>query len=235
VHNLVKLVASIADQPFRAIHKLHGSYHFLRFELSFIKMQGSPEANATSIAEIKIALRDSEIPKGFLQSAECKLATADFLIRRFLQGIGVFARQNRGKDGSGSFNTIALSQKMLTRDSVLFVDEAVYLRFIISLPAKGTGGGVFDAEQSWIMLSQELVAIVGATFFYRNYDDPTRMLLQQFVDVQKIRSDIIRFMQQHDLVAFIVNGSRLPQHSGVDDRPATCANVKTFQSPRPYR
>ncbi len=137
MHNLDKLVASIADQPFRAIHKLYGSYHFPRFELSFIKMQGSPGANPASIAEIKIALRDSEIPEDFLQTAECKLAVADFLIRRFRQGIDAFAQQNRGKEGSGSFNTIALSQKMLNRDSVLFGDEAIYLRFSISLPAKG--------------------------------------------------------------------------------------------------
>ncbi|MDD5410415.1 MAG: hypothetical protein PHF31_03235 [Methylobacter sp.] len=77
MHNLDKLVAPIADQPFRAIHKLYGSYHFPRFELSFIKMQGSPGANPASIAEIKVALRDSEVPKGFLQSAESKLALAD--------------------------------------------------------------------------------------------------------------------------------------------------------------
>ncbi len=231
MHNLDKLVASIADQPFRAIHKLYGSYHFPCFELSFIKMQGSPGANPASIAEIKITLRDSEIPEDFLQSAECKLAVADFLIRRFRQGIGAFALQNRGKEGSGSFNTIALSQKMLNRDSVLFGDEAIYLRFSISLPAKGTGGGVFDAEQAWIMLSQELVTIVGSTFFYQQYDDSTRMLLQQFVDVQKIRTEIIQFMEQHDLVAFIANDALLPRISGVDDRPATCANVTTFQSP----
>ncbi|HEY8035792.1 MAG TPA: ABC-ATPase domain-containing protein [Methylobacter sp.] len=230
MNTLQSLLASIADQSFQNIQKLRGSYRFPRFELSFIKMQGSPGANPASIASVKIALQDSKIPEQFLQTAECKLAVADFLIRRFRHGIDRFAQQNRGKDGSGSFNTIALSQKMLIRDSVLFDDDAVYLRFIISLPAKGQGG-VFDAEQAWIMLNQELTAIVDACFFYQYYGEQTRMLLERFVDVQKTRAEIIRFMRQHDLVAFIANDAKLPRHSGVDDRPSMSESVKTFQSP----
>lgn len=231
MNTLQSLLASIADQSFHNIQKLRGSYHFPRFELSFIKMQGSPGANPASIASVKIVLQDSKIPEQFLQSVECKLAVADFLIRRFRHGIDRFAQQNRGKDGSGSLNTIALSQKMLNRDSVLFDDDAVYLRFIISLPAKGQGGGVFDAEQAWIMLNQELTAIVDACFFYQHYDEQTRTLLQRFVDVQKTRVEIIQFMRQHTLVAFIANDAKLPRRSGVDDRPAMDASVKTFQSP----
>jgi predicted ABC-class ATPase len=231
VHKLQPLLASIADQSFQNIRKLYGTYHFPRFELSFIKMQGSPGANPASIASVKIPLQDSKIPDEFLQTAECKLAVADFLIRRFRDGIARFALQNRGKDGSGSFNTIALSQKMLVRDSVLFDDATVCLRFIISLPAKGQGGGIFDAEQAWIMLNQELVAIVDDCFFYQHYDRQTRTLLQQFVDVQKTRTGIIQFMQQHELVAFIANDAKLPRHSGVDDRPDLGESVKAFQSP----
>jgi predicted ABC-class ATPase len=231
MNKLQPLLTSIADQSFQSIQKLRGSYHFSQFKLDFIKMQGSPGANPASIASVKIALQDSEIPKEFLQSAECKLAAADFLIRRFRQGIDRFALQNRGKEGSGSFSTIALSQKMLSRDSVLFIDDAVHLRFIVSLPAKGHGGGIFDAEQAWIMLNQELTAIVDDCFFYQHYDKQSRTLLEQFVDVQKNRSQIIRFMQQHELIAFIANDARLPRHSGVDDRPSIYKSVKTFKSP----
>jgi predicted ABC-class ATPase len=231
VDTLQSLLASIADQSYQNIQKLRGSYHFPRFELSFIKMQGSPGANPASIAAVKIALQDSKIPEQFLDSVKCKLALADFLIRRFRGRIDRFARQNRGKDGSGSFSTIALSQKMLIRDSILFDDDAVYLRFIISLPAKGQGGGVFDAEQAWIMLNQELTAIVDACFFYQDYDEQTRTLLERFVDVQKTRTEIIEFMRQHDLVVFIANNAKLPRHSGVDDRPSMDESVKTFQSP----
>jgi predicted ABC-class ATPase len=231
VRQLQNVLVSIAGQPFHTIQKLRGCYHFPRFELSFIKMQGSPGANPASIASIKIALQASKIPEEYFTTAECKLAVADFLIRRFRHGIDQFAQQNRGKDGSGSFGTIALSQKMLERDSILFGDDAVDLRFIISLPAKGQGGGVFDAEQAWIMLSQELTAIVDAAFFYRDYEEPARTLLRQFIDVQITRAEIIRFMRQHGMIAFIANGAKLPRHSGIDDRPSDCEAIKAFQSP----
>ncbi|MDO9169052.1 MAG: ABC-ATPase domain-containing protein [Methylobacter sp.] len=231
MYTLQALLDSIAGQPFQNIQKLHGCYLFPQFELSFIKMQGSVGANPASIAAVKIALQDSKIPENFLHTAERKLAVADFLIRRFRDGIARFAPQNRGKDGSGSFNTIALSQKMLIRDSVLFDADAVYLRFMISLPAKGQGGGIFDAEQAWIMLSQELVAIVDDCFFYQHYDEQTRALFQRFVDVQKNRAEIIRFMQGRDLIAFVANDAKLPRQSGVDDRPAMDESVKAFQSP----
>lgn len=221
---------AIADQPFHCVQQLRGRYVFPRFELNFIRMQGSPGANPASIASVNIALAHAKIPALFLQTAETKLAVADFLIRRFHDGINRFAQQNRGKDGSGSFNTIALSQKMLLRDSVLLDDATIQLRFSISLPAKGQGG-VVDAEQAWIMLAQELTAMVDATFFYPHYDPQTQALLRQFVEVQQTRAEIIRFMQQYGLLVFIANGAVLPRHSGVDDRPAVNDGVKAFQAP----
>jgi predicted ABC-class ATPase len=81
------------------------------------------------------------------------------------------------------------------------------------------------------MLNQELTAIVDATFFYQDYDQQTRTLLAQFVDVQNTRAGIIKFMQQHGLVAFIANEAKLPRHSGVDDGPAEGESVNPFQSP----
>jgi len=60
--NLQPLLESIADRSFQGIRKLHGTYHFPRFELGFIKMQGSPGANPASIASVKIALQDSKNP-----------------------------------------------------------------------------------------------------------------------------------------------------------------------------
>jgi predicted ABC-class ATPase len=229
VDKLRLLLTSIDGQLFRRIQKLRGCYRFPRFELGFIKMQGSPGANPASIASVKVALADSNIPERYLQTAESKIAVADFLLRRFRCGIDRFAKQNRGKDGSGSFNTIALSQKMLVRDSVLFDDDAVHLRFIISLPATGQGGGVFDAGQAWIMLEQELSSIVDFCFFYRDDDETDR--IERFVDVQAVRNIILRYMRQHDLIVFIANGALLPRLSGIDDRPAKAESVKTFQSP----
>ncbi|MDF1584698.1 MAG: ABC-ATPase domain-containing protein, partial [Methyloprofundus sp.] len=144
MNKLKKLIDSIANKPYPQIRQLTGDFHFPRYLFRFLKIQGSAGANPASIASLKVAIQASELPPQFLTSAHCRLAVADFLIRRFKRGIEKFAQQNRGKEGSGSFNTIELGQKMLERDSVLFSEQDIELRFILSLPAKGPGGGLFD-------------------------------------------------------------------------------------------
>lgn len=231
MNRLNQSIQALADRPFHHAQALKGDYDFPCFSFRLIRVQRSPGAHPASIASVTLSRHDSAIPEAFLQAEDGKRAVADFLIRRFRQGIDKFARQNRGKEGSGSFHTIELSQKMLERDSVLIDEAAIELRFMISLPAKGPGGGVFDAEQAWIMMNQELPAIVDATFFYERYDEQTRARLKQFVDVLTARTAIGRFMRRHRLVAFIADGARLPRRSGIDDRPASDGAVTAFQSP----
>ena len=231
MNKLKKLIQSISDHPFQSIRKLTGNFQFPLFSFNFIKIQGSPGANPASIATVKVSLADSELPGKFLDSSVSRLAVADFLIRRFNQGIAKYARQNRGKDGSGSFHTIEFGQKMLKRDSVLFSEQAIELRFIFSLPAKGSGGGRFDAEQAWLMFEQELTVIVEYTLYYKAYDQASKKLLQQYLDIQYNRQYIKHFMEQNSLCVFINNGARLPRISGVDDRPVLGADIISFQSP----
>ncbi len=229
---LKSLLYSISDEPYKKIQKLTGSFKFSDYVFEFIKIQGSPGANPGSIATVKVSIEAGELPNQFLVSSQSRLAVADFMIRRFKQGIDQFAKQNRGKDGSGSFYTIELNQKMLERDSVLFSKNYIELRFIFSLPAKGTGGGLFDAEQAWLMFKQELKAIVKYSLFYKEYDQATRILLNQFVDIQKKRQEIKHYMQLNSLCVFINNGALLPRQSGIDDRPATAIEMQNFQSPK---
>lgn len=228
---LKKLIVSISEEPYQKIKKLTGRFQFSQYAFEFIKIQGSPGANPGSIATLKVPLETSQLPKQLLASSHTRLAVADFLIRRFKQAIDKCAQQNRGKDGSGSFHTIELNQKMLERDSVLFTKNHIELRFIFSLPAKGAGGGLFDAEQTWLMFQQELNSIVNYSLLYKEYDQETKNLLNQIVDIQTIRQGIKQYMQQNGLCVFINNGARLPRQSGIDDRPATGVEIKKFQSP----
>ena len=228
---LGSLLKSISGQPYQKIQKLRGSFVFPQFTFQFLRIQGSPGANPASIATVKISRKASEVPESCFTTPHNRLALADFLIRRFNLGIDQFAQQNRGKDGSGSFHTIVLSQKMLERDSVLFGDKEIELRFIFSLPAKDQGGRTFDAEQADLMFNQELVAIVDFTFYYKNYDEASRNLLNQFQEIQNTRQKITQFMKQHDLIGFINNGACLARLSGINDKPAIGAEIKKFQSP----
>lgn len=229
---LKTLLYSINDQAFQKIQKLRGNYQFPLFEFKFIRIQGSPGANPASIAKIKISISASELPEEYLSSFANRLATADFLIRRFKEGINIFAQQNRGRDGSGSFHTIELSQKMMERDSVLFSEQEIELRFIFSLPAKGSGGGQFNAEQTWIMFEQELCPIVEYALYYKEFDASSKRLLNEYSKIQNSRQAIMHYMKQNGLCVFINNGACLPRVSGIDDRPATGEGVIKFLSPK---
>ncbi|MCF6251306.1 MAG: ABC-ATPase domain-containing protein [Methylococcaceae bacterium] len=228
---LNKLIESIADQTYQKIHVLKGDFQFPGYGFSFLKIQGSPGANPASIASIRIAIDDSELPRQFLDESFCRLAVADFLIRRFKQGIDQFAQQNRGKEGSGSFHTIQLGQKMMQRDCVLFSEKDIELRFIFSLPGKGSGGGVFDAEQAIVMFEQELKQIIDYALYYKGYAQVTRNELNQYLDIQIKRQQIRCYLEQNDYTVFINNGASLPRLSGIDDRPARGSEIQSFQSP----
>jgi hypothetical protein len=96
VKKLKKLIYSISDQPYQIIQKLTGSFQFSQYAFEFIKIQGSPGANPGSIATVKASIEASEFPNQFLVSSQSRLAVADFIIRRFKQGIDQFAKQKRG-------------------------------------------------------------------------------------------------------------------------------------------
>ncbi len=228
---LKTLLYSISNQPYQKIQKIRGSFQFPHYEFKFIRIQGSPGANPASIASVKVSIESSEFPRQFLISSHSRLAVADFLIRRFKQGIVKFSQQNRGRDGSGSLNTIELSQKMLERDCVLFSEAEIELRFIFSLPAKGSGGGQFDADQAWQMFQQELNAIVDYALIYKGYDKASRELLNEYLQIQIKRQEIKHYMEQNGLCVFINNGACLPRQSGIDDQPARGEGIKKFQSP----
>jgi len=221
----------LVDQPYHVIRQLQGIFHFPHYDFNFIRIQGSPGANPASIAAIKLSLLASDIPRQFFVSAQSRLAVADFLIRRFNAAITEFARQNRGREGSGSFHTIALGQKMLARDSVLLGHETIEIRFVFSLPAKGSRGGQFDTEQAWVMFAEELPRIVNYSLFYKNYDEAAKQRLTQGVAIQNTRQQINDYLIANGYCVFINNGARLPRQSGVDDQPVRADKSCCFHSP----
>jgi len=232
MHKLKKLIDSLANKPYSQIQQLTGNFQFPRYQFRFLKIQGSPGANPASIASLKIDIGLSHLPPEFLSSVSCRVAVADFLIRRFKRGIDKFAQQNRGKEGSGSFYTIELSQKMLERDSVLFSEQDIELRFIFSLPGKGRGGGLFDGQQAWLMFIQELARIIDYSLYYKDYSPAAKKQLAEYLEVQINRQAIKDYMLHKGYIVFIANGAHLPRRSGIDDRPAEKDTIICFQSPK---
>jgi len=86
------------------------------------------------------------------------MATADYLLRAFRAGVGTHARQNRGHQGSGSFQSLSLPPQVLERNIVSFKKETVQIALHISLP--GSADNRVLGRQAMQMFAQELTGIV---------------------------------------------------------------------------
>ncbi|MCF6290160.1 MAG: ABC-ATPase domain-containing protein, partial [Desulfobacterales bacterium] len=220
---LLKILEDLHRAPFGKIKgklRLGIDFSFDDFTLRFERIQGSPGADPASIIRIAVGKSVAGFHDALISSPARRLALSDFLIRRFREGIILFAQQNRGKDGSGSFRTIELSQSVLQRGAVEISGNEVALRFVFSFPSmQGRGGGQLSFPQARIMLEEELPRIARNALLLNNYDDSTQKALEKHIECVEIWAVIQQELKAQGLVAFIADGAILPRRSGDDDRP----------------
>lgn len=231
MQKLVSLFHKLDGQSFRSLQSLSGAYHFQQFDVTFLRIQGSPGAHPASIAEVSIDPVSYGFAEDHFASAETRFAVSDFLIRRFRAGIQLYAKQNRGQEGSGSFHTIELSQKMIRRDAVFVSNKSIRLRFIVSLPSRSKGGGSFDGKEADLMFQDELEKIVSYTFCFAGYTSEDKQAFTAHLQVIIDRNIIEQFIREHNCICFVPDNALLPRSSGVDDRPMKGRMVKLFNSP----
>ncbi len=133
-------------------------------------------------------------------------------------------------------------QQILQRTCVQIHEDDLTVRLAASLPAAGRRiRGIQAAE----ILCDRLPEIVGAaliadrdTTLARSGPSEAGQLdldhLDALATAAANAAGLREQLQTHGLVAFIADGSRLPRHSGIDDRPLT-ANAIPWQSPDALR
>ena len=192
--------------------------------LCFRHIQGSPGAMPASVCEVKLPASAYPMPGWALSNQDRSMAAADFVLRSFTCGVKMFARQNRGVDGSGSYQCPEMPQQILARNTITFDATAISILFRVSLP--GSRSKKVLAGEVEAMFCGELVNIVE-----RVKDDIS--------DCQRLRAQCelvedMRHVQdrlgEDGLVAFIADGSILPRASGVSDKPANRGAIP-FRAP----
>ena len=219
------LLRGLDNQAYGAYRRLKDTrIVFDDFHLSFRHIQGSPGAMPASVCEINLPASNFSVP-GWARSNDARsMAAADFVLRSFYHGVKAVAQQNRGVDGSGSYQCSRMPQQILARNAVTFSTAGTSIRFRVSLP--GSRPMKVLAGEAEAMFCRELVEVV-----QRVKDDVG--------DGQRLRSqcelveDMLHVQDQldeHGLVAFIADGSNLPRASGVSDKPAR-RGVIPFRAP----
>lgn len=214
MQELYSLLERLEGQSFAEYQQLcKRSFENKRFCLTFVHIQNSPGAFPASICKISLEISELGGVGSNLATRARKIAVADYLLRSFSQGVTIHARQNRGAQGSGSFQPLSLPPQVLERNIVEFDDQKIHFLFRISLP--GCRNNRILGLQAKEMFSKELFQIV-------------EVLEARFAVVEHLHAhcDVVEDMlvlqsqlQQYGLVAFVGDGSILPRKSGTSQEP----------------
>lgn len=211
MQNLKNLLTQIDGQGYKAYRRLQGEFQFDKFRLHIDHVQGDPFAEP-SRCRVVLPLTATSLPSHLYDNSIRRIALEDYLGRRFAAAIKSLAREKRGSGRSGEFNIASYGQQVLRRSTVLIRTASLEVRFQIGLPANDRR---IDADHAQIMLISKLPGLVGSALLAAaNKLDHVERHINCIEDQQYLRSQLA----QHNLIAFIADGSSLARRSGVDDR-----------------
>lgn len=224
MQQLRKLLLSIDTKSYKSYKKITGIYSFESYTLSIDHVQGDPFAHASRLS-LSLPIKQAQFPIELWESKIRRIALEDYIGRAISQAIRKFVKGKRGSGCSGEISVATNGQQVLQRNAVIIENGRIDARITLGLPANGRR---VSSQQAIQMIFDELPAIAKATLYYKNLvaDDLTRHI-EGVEDQEFLRV----WIEQHNLVAFVANGSILPRLSGVNDLPLT-ENPIPFQAPR---
>ncbi len=183
---------------------------FDRFNLRIDHVQGDPYA-APSRLRIFVPLTEAGVPEKALEGAARRRATRDFLARSFRRA----ARPER------DLSIDAGGQTVLERTACLLTGSDIELRFRLELPGRGRR---IMGRRAAELLCSVLPQIVERALMAPGLDLEA---LERHCNVVEDQEALRAQLADHDLLAFLADGSSLPRRSGIDDRPAQDAILLT--------
>ncbi len=223
LEKLKTILLSIDNRPYPAYKDIRGEYHFPLFTLFIDYVQGDPFA-APSRLRVVVPKEKAGFPGDTHENKSRETALRDFLARAFAWE----AEKHSDHRGSGKSGLIAIEtplQQILERSSVLVHEGDIEARFAAGLPARGRKVLGLQASD---MLCNNLPEIVERALLYENID---RGKLAEHLDCAEDADTARALLSEHNLCAFIADGSILPRRSGVDDRPLADKQAVPFTSP----
>ena len=212
----------IDHKGYKAYKVLEGEYDFGAYRLWIDHVQGDPFA---SPSRVRIVYRNQgNIPVSYFESRHRRIAVEDYLLRslhRFLRNGDGRAAKGSGK--SGLVTACRTGQEILETTAMHIGKDVIEARIEVGFPAFGRTIAAGELAQILFHLLPDLAQQV----FKLN----PRM--KQDLDKVTALADDQQFIRQalpqHDLAAFLADGSILPRESGVSQRPMRDAVV--FKSP----
>lgn len=212
--DLFALLKKLDGQSFNSYQVLlNKAFYSDDDQLRFIHIQGSTGALPASVCRLKLHAAEPGLPHGAISNGPRKMAAADYILRAFDAGVTAHARQNRGVQGSGSFQPLSLPPQVLERNVVRFDRGGVEIAFHVSLP--GSKDNRILGSQAIQMFSKELIGIINTL----KARVAKTSLLKRHCDVIEDMVLLQNELNRYGLVAFVGDGAILPRQSGVSQSP----------------
>lgn len=213
---LKKTLNGIDKHGYKTYNYILGEYDFREFTLEIVHVQGDPFAAPSKIT----IFIPKKIQTIFLKNKIRRIAFADYLSRRFKEGIRRFAKLNRGSGSSGLIFIEGGEQVVLERSSCEIDEKGVIFRIFMGLPAYGRKISAKDAEE---MFFKEIPDILNYTININEKE--TQTFVQIIENAEYLRDKL----EEKGLCAFIADDALLPRISGISDKPLKKA--VPFKSP----
>lgn len=227
MESLKAKLKSLNGSDYGAYQSLLGSYDFRDYALHIDQIPKDPYAPPhTGIYRIHIAMDRILIPLKISESKLCSTAYRDYLARRIFNAGSRIAGGRRGTGCSGIITIDQPGQSVLKRSSVNIEDNFVEVRMFLGLPASGRK---IKSETAEDMIFKELPAIIMQALFKENTDEAE---LNNHINTVEDAEYIRKYLKEHDLIAFIADGSVLPRKSGMSDLPLKKEKAVLFKSPK---
>jgi predicted ABC-class ATPase len=209
---LISKLKKIEKQNYRSYQQIKGNYDFGDFELFIDNTQAAPYAPPSRLRAFrKWSLTELTWLKD--TSSAYQRAARDFIARSFSH----FSAQENSV-------TIALTgQTVLDQTAVIFTEKGIELRFRVDLPADGR---TVLGKKAINILTFHLPKFIRKATLNRELDiERLKAHCEAVEDQVALRSQLA----EHNLLAFIANGSVLPRKAGNIDLPMV--DAAAFQSP----
>ena len=209
---LTAKLKKLEKQNYRAYQQIKGQYDFADFELHIDHIQGDPYASPSRFRATRAwSLTGLEWLKD--KSHVYQIAARDFIARSFAE----FAKQE------SSISIALTGQTVLDSTAVLFTEHGIEIRFRINLPADGRS---ILAKKANNIITFYLPKFIRRATLERELDfDALIEHCQTIEDQEALRSQL----DEHNLAAFVSNGSVLPRIAGNCDLPMK--DAVAFEAP----
>lgn len=202
MEQLERRLRRIDGKSYGAYKQIRGVYDMGGCDLIIDHVQADPFASPSRIRML-VPWAEADLPEHALGSPGRRRAATDFIARAFRRRVA----------NERAIRIEAGGQTVLDRSACLFVEKGIELRFTVSLPAAGRR---VLGRQAYDLLCGRLVDAVQKATLADNLD---LSALRRHCDVVEDQVALRSALDCEDLVAFLAEGSVLPRHSGIDDRP----------------